>query len=235
MTQNNFHYAQILLSMLYGIEMEDEDFEELGLVAWGLIGNKNIKLYRFCAKIDPCDNNSITLPCNAYTNGGEVEAVTTSYEDWERTTDKTNWGNPTSAFVENRNEFYKFYNGPLYQSGKFLKYEQVGDKLYFAHDYGTVHVLYRGVLFDDDGLPEISDEEARAIATFIAYSEKYREGLITNNANLIQISNTLYVNWLKQCDQARVTYLNQNDMDEILDAKNSWNRKVFGKSLKPVP
>ena len=27
--------------MLYGIEMEDDDMEELGLLAWNLIGNKN--------------------------------------------------------------------------------------------------------------------------------------------------------------------------------------------------
>jgi hypothetical protein len=29
---------------MYGMEMEDADMEELGLIAWGLIGNKNRKL-----------------------------------------------------------------------------------------------------------------------------------------------------------------------------------------------
>ena len=43
---NDFHYISVLLDMLYGIEIEDEDMEELGLIAWGLIGNKNTKLYR---------------------------------------------------------------------------------------------------------------------------------------------------------------------------------------------
>lgn len=235
MDTTNFHYGQVLLSMLYDIEIEDEEYEEIGLLAWEYIGNKNVKLYKLCAKIDPCDNNSVTLPCNAYVNGGEVEAVTTSYEDWERSTNTTNWGDVNSAFVENRNEFYKFYNGPYYLSGKFLKYEQVGDKLYFDRDYGTVNILYKGVLLDDEGLPEITNKEAMAIATYVAYYMKYKEGLKTNNAQLIQIANTLKAEWLKQCDQARVTYLNQNDMNTILDVKSSWNRHTFGKSYKPLP
>jgi len=60
----DFHYVGVLLDMLYGIEMEEEDLEELGLIAWNLIGNKNTKLYRYRACIDPRDN-SVTLPCNA--------------------------------------------------------------------------------------------------------------------------------------------------------------------------
>jgi hypothetical protein len=38
---------------------------------------------------------------------------------------------------------------------------------------------------DGDGLPELSDKEANAIATYIAYVDKYKEGLKTNNGGLI--------------------------------------------------
>ena len=69
--------------------------------------------------------------------------------------------------------------------GKLLKYEQVGDKLYFAHNYGRVNILYRGILMDDEGLPQITDKEATAIATYIAYVLKFKEGLITNNNSII--------------------------------------------------
>jgi len=41
--------------------------------------------------------------------------------------------------------------------------------------------------------------------------------------------------WIIKCDQAKTPeYINQNQMDEILDAKTSWNRKQFNKSLKPI-
>jgi hypothetical protein len=57
--------------------------------------------------------------------------------------------------------------------------------LYFSRNYGTLNILYKGIIADEDGLPELTDKEANAIATFIAYSNKYKEGLKTNNAGLI--------------------------------------------------
>lgn len=232
---NNFHYVSVLLDMMYGMELEDQDLEEYGLLAWGLIGNKNRKLYRYRACINPVDN-SVTLPCNALDSNGEdcVEAVTASYEDWERTTNQTDYGDPNSSFVEHAIEAEKFYQSPYYIPGKLLKYEKVGDKLYFTRDYGTVNILYKGILADEEGLPELTDKEAMAIATYIAYILKYKEGLQTNNANIIQQSQMLYGQWLKQCDQARITYLNQNGMNDILDIKTSWDRKTYGKSYKPI-
>jgi hypothetical protein len=44
---------------------------------------------------------------------------------------------------------------------------------------------------DNDGLPEITDKEAMALATYCAWILKYREGLATNNANLLNIASTL--------------------------------------------
>jgi hypothetical protein len=57
MNLNNFHYIAVLLDMMYGIEMEDEVLEELGLIGWNLIGNKNIRLYRYNTCIN--SDNSI--------------------------------------------------------------------------------------------------------------------------------------------------------------------------------
>lgn len=228
----NFHYISVLLDMMYGIELEDQDLEEYGLIAWGLIGNKNTKLYRFQTCIDPKDN-SVTLPCNALEEGC-VEAVTTLYEDWERVTNYSEYGDNNTSFVEQSIEAEKFYQSPYYIPGKLLKYEQVGDKLYFTHNYGKVTILYKGILADEDGLPELSDKEATAIATYIAYVTKFREGLITNNAAITNQANLLYSMWNKQCDQARVSYLNQNDMNNILDIKSSWDRKAYGKTFKPI-
>ena len=91
---NNFHYIDVLLDILYGIEINDEDVEELGLRAWDLIGNKNTKLYRYKACVGP--DNTIKLPCNAIS----VESVTTSYEDWNDTTNYSRNGDYTSSQIE---------------------------------------------------------------------------------------------------------------------------------------
>jgi len=38
---------------------------------------------------------------------------------------------------------------------------------------------------DDEGLPKLTDKEATAIASYIAYVVKFKEGLQTNNTNII--------------------------------------------------
>lgn len=221
--------------MVYGIEMNDEDMEELGLLAWGLIGNKKRKFYRYSTNINPIDN-SVTLPCNALDINGDscVELVTACHEDWSEVTNTTDFGDLNSSYTEQHIEATKAFQGPYYIPGKVLKYEQVGDTLYFTHNYGRINILYKGVIFDEDGLPEISDKEAMAIATYIAYIVKFKEGLKTNNGDTIKLSQTLEHKWETQCDQARVKQLSQNDMDAILEVGASWDRKRFSKGYKPL-
>ena len=56
---------------------------------------------------------------------------------------------------------------------------------------------------------------------------------MTNNAGILSIAEMLKQKWNVQCDQARVSsYINQNEMDKILNAKSSWNRKIYNKSFK---
>lgn len=228
MNKNNFHYVSVLLDQLYGIEMEDEDLEELGLIAWGLIGNKDTRLYKYCTNVSK--DGSVELPCNVV----EIEAITNDFEDWKFVTNYSELGDLRSAYIENHIESYKHNRSPFYISGQFVKYQQVGDTLYFNKGISHVNILYKGIEFDEEGLPKLTDKEATAIATYLAYVDKYKEGLKTNNGGLLQIAATLEAKWLKQCDQARITYLNQNDMNEILNAKHNWNRHTFRNSFKPI-
>ena len=55
------------------------------------------------------------------------------------------------------------------------------------------------------------------------------------NRQVMEAAKMLEHEWRVKCDQARVPeYINQNEMDQILDAKSNWNRKRFSKSLKPI-
>lgn len=228
MRKNNFHYVAVLLDQLYGLEMNDEDLEELGLIAWESIGNKDVKLYNYRTCVD--SENSIKLPCNA----SSIESVTTSYEDWKRVTNYSENGDFRTSFIESHIEAEKMYDNPYYMSGKLIPYEQVEDTLYFKRNYGPLNILYKGIFMDEEGLPMLTDKEAKAIATYIAYVEKYKEGLKTNNTVIINLATSLENKWLKQCDQARVGKLSQNDMNEILNIKNSWDRSNYGLSYKPM-
>lgn len=230
MTTNNFYYSSVLLEQLYGISLPDETFEEIGLVAWNQIGNKKCKLYNYSTCLDSCQT-SIELPCNC----DVLEAVTTSFEDFQYVSNIHERELPGSFETEQWIESLKGSKNPLYISGKYVEYERVGNTLYFHQHYPKIHVLYKGVILDEQGLPELNDKEALAIATYCAYVTKFKEGLQTNNGNIIQLANTLKQQWLIQCDQARIAEeFTQNDWDNILDAKSNWNRKIFRKSYKPV-
>ena len=227
--KSNFHYAMSLTNTLYGITMPEDEWEEIAIVAWQLIGNKDTRIYRYSVCMDNCSDLSIELPCNC----DLIECVTTSWEDWGNVTNDTPNGDTYSGVTEQYIEHRKAFHDPLYQSGKFIKYERVGDTLYLDRPYRQVNILYRGVILDDDGLPELTDKEALAIATYCAWVTKYKEGLMTNNPNIISMANTLKQQWNVQCDQAKTDqYLSQNEWDQILDAKTNWNRKVHSKSLK---
>lgn len=226
----DIHYAQYLASTLYGIEMSDADFEEIALIAYNHIGNKNCRIYRAFKSVDP-KTLSVELPCNAV----QVISVCGALEDWERVTNKDWNGDPDSLAIEEYIEHTKIFKDPLYQPGHYLKYEQVGNTLYFDKPYHFVGILYRGEVVDCDGLPEINDKEANAIAIYIAYTQKYKEALMTMDSNLMQVAQLLGQQWNIKCDQARTPeYINHNEMDEILNAKTSWNRKIHNKSYKPT-
>lgn len=227
---NDFNYIYTVANSLYGLELEPEQFEELGLTAWNLIGNKTVRLYNYSADIS-CDDLSVQLPCNC----DIIEAVTYNHEDWNYSTNKTVNGDYNSQFTEQYIEARKLYQAPLYVSGKYAKYERVGDTLYFDKDYGKVNILYKGIILDEDGLPQVNEKEALAIATYIAFATKQKQGWVTNNQNIIQLAQYLYQQWLKYCDSARVPLsIDQNTMNQVLDAKSSWNRKVYNKAYKPI-
>lgn len=226
----NFNEAYTHANLLYDLELTPADFEEIGMVAWQKIGNKQDRLYRLIVDVD-CEDKQVELPCNC----DQIEAVTYCHEDWNYASNVAENGDYHSSFVEEYIEGRKEYEDPLYQRGMYVKYRRVGDTLYLDKDCGPIMILYRGTELDDDGLPYINDKEKDAIACYCAFVEKFKEGIRTNNPNIIQLAAALEQRWLKLCDAARVTeYLSQNDMNKILDAKTSWNRKVFNKSYKPV-
>lgn len=228
MNYNDFHYGLSLCQTLYGVDLSEDEYEEIALTGWNLIGNKRTRLYRYHTTVDNCQEG-VQLPCNV----DEIEAVTTCFEEWDYSTNDTPNGDIASAIIEEYIEARKAFRDPMYISGKYIRYERVGDMLYFDRPHGHINILYKGLIVDDDGLPQITDEEALALATYCAYVTKFKEGLQTSNPNIIAMANVLKQRWDVQCDQARISgYMSQNEWDQVLDAKTSWNRKIHGKSLK---
>lgn len=225
---NNFHYAISLAQMLYDVEGDIDDLEEIGLIAYNFIGNKNTRLYKTTLEVM---NGTVTLPCNC----DIIEAVTYCGEDWNYTSNQKNNGDVRSAYIENYIESRKAFSDPFYISGKFVKYKRSGDILYVDAGLPKINILYHGIELDEEGLPTINDKEAIAIAEYIAYTYKYKEAIRTNNKMVLQMAQNLKQQWLFHCDAARVAeYVSQEEMNKILDVQSSWGRKTYGKSYKPI-
>lgn len=228
----NFRYALTLAQMLYDIEISDEDDAiEIGLVAYNFIGNKRTRLVKDSLEVN-CADGSIHLPCGV----DLIESVTyCGLEDWNYSSNIKEFGDLASSYTENYIESRKAFLNPFYQSGRFVKYKRVGDTLYVNKGLGRVNILYQQELLDEDGLPYINDKEAIAIADYIAYTFKYKEGIRTQSQSVMAIAKDIKQQWLFHCDAARVPeYVNQNEMDSILNVQSSHNRKVYNRSYKPV-
>lgn len=228
----NFHYAISLAQTLFDVDFSDiEKAEEIGLVAYNHIGNRHTHLYRAILDVDP-QTGRAELPCNLY----QIESVTEAcHEDWESSSNVYEYGNLGSAYIEDYIEARKTNLDPLYQSGRFIKYRLEGNSIYVNRSHGRISILYHGEILDDEGLPFINDKEALAIAEYITYVTKYKEAIRTNSKATLEMANDLKQQWLFHCDAARVPeYITQNDMDAILDAQTSWNRKKYRFSYKPT-
>ena len=229
---NNFKYAISLAQMLYDIDINDMDtLIEIGLVAYNFIGNKNTQLVADIVNVD-MRTGLVNLPCKA----DLVEAITyPKIEDWNYTSNTKNFGDFNTLNVEQYIEKSKQSVDPLYVSGRLIKYRREGNYIYVNEKVDVVCVLYHTEQLDEEDLPLINDKEAIAIADYIAYTIKYKEALRSNNSNIFQMAQTIKKQWLLHCDAARVPeYVNQNEMNDLLEIASSYNRKVHGRSFKPT-
>ena len=229
---NNFKYAISLAQMLYDIDINDMDtLIEIGLVAYNFIGNKNTQLVADIVNVD-MRTGLVSLPCKA----DLVEAITyPKIEDWNYTSNTKNFGDFNTLNVEQYIEKSKQSVDPLYVSGRLIKYRREGNYIYVNEKVDVVCVLYHTEQLDEEDLPLINDKEAIAIADYIAYTIKYKEALRSNNSNVFQMAQTIKKQWLLHCDAARVPeYVNQNEMNDLLEIASSYNRKVHGRSFKPT-
>ena len=233
MELSNINAAYGLCESLYGITPDEDSFEDLALDAWSRIGTKHTRLYQFEGAVK---DGVLELPCNTAPGGNIIESVHVPIPDAKTTSNSTNFIWTENIWIEAYIDARSHHSDPYFQKGKLVRYDEGDNELYFSHDYPRVKVVYHGILADDEtGLPLVNDKELRAIATFVAYYSLYRESIEKRDANLMKMAQVIKEDWLRTCNAARIPdHLSQNDMDAVFDAKTSWGRKVYGKSLKPI-
>lgn len=227
----NFKSAYSMVQTLYGIEPDPNTFEDVALVAWDKINNKHTRLYRYVADTK---DKELQLPCNV----SVIESVHIPITDATITSNKDDYVNMNSVWTEHYIDAWPSLNNPFNTKGKLVKYKEGDGVLYFDRDFKNVMVVYHGILCDEeDGLPLINDKEMKAIASFVAWREMLKDLLRkgTTSKYAFALVQTVEAEWLKHCNAARLPeHISQNEMDAILDVKYRWDRKSYGKSLKPI-
>lgn len=225
----NLKSAYSLVETLYGIEVSPGEFEDIALAGWELIGNRHTRLYKYIGDVI---DGELKLPCNV----DLIESVHLPINDAQLFSPSIDVINSENIAIEGYIEHWGKLRDPFYTSGKLLKYDEGDNALYFSQDYKNVIVVYHGILVDEDeGLPLINDKEMKAIAAYVAHVSLMKEGIKKRDQAAMSLSQTIQAEWLKKCNAARIpTHLSQNDMNTILNAKTRWDRKQYGKSLKPM-
>ena len=228
MRLEDIHAVIPMIRMLYDIDINTTEFEDLAVNAWEQIGSKHTRLYRYVANTK---DKMLELPCNL----DVIESVHIPINDAQMTSNQDIFHSIQTLWVENYIDLWKRLESPIVGRGKLVKYWEAGNQLQFSRDYRNVMIIYHGVIVGDDGLPLVNEKEQRAIAANIAYVYIYKEALKKRDKALIELSQLVKRDWLKYCNAARIpSNLSQNDMDQILDVKVRWDRKQFGKSIKPI-
>lgn len=226
---NNFNAAYSLAESLYGVSALEDDFEDIALEGWSRIGNKHTRLYRYIGNVV---DGKLELPCNV----DVIESVHVPIPDAQMTSSSTDFSAIPSLWTEGYIDFWNWHEDPYWTRGKLVKYDEGDGVLYFSHDYKRVMVVYHGILMDDETqLPLLNDKELAAVAAWVAYVTLYKEGIRKRDGNIIKLAQVVQQDWLRLCNAARIPeHFTQNDMDRILDVKVRWDRKQYGKSLKPI-
>lgn len=228
MNKNNFKSVYSEANVLYGTLLNTVDFEDIALNGWNLIGNRQTHLYRYTTNTV---NGKIKLPCNVEI----IEAVFGSKAEAQLTNDYSVYPSIKNQWIEEYIEQWKRNKSVFYDKGALLKYRQEGDELVFSKDYNDVTILYYGIIVDEEGLPYLTDKEVHALAAYCAYVNLYKKSLIQHDGNLFQMATALKADWLRLCNSARIpNHLSQNDLNNVLEIKNCWNRKMYGKSFHPI-
>ena len=224
----NFNTAYTYISSLYGITMDHNEFETVGLIAYDKIGNKQTEIK---GEFFDTINGQIELPCDVLS----IEAVFAEFPDMVTTSNLERFPQVASSFIERYINYWKINESLLYNDGKLLKYTQVGSTLHFDKDYRNVLVLYRANLVDGEGHPYINTKEAEAIAAYCAYTYMKKQAIRTKDQGAAQLATSFQQEWGRLLSRARVPEkVSQNDLDKVLDAMVSMDRKAVNKSYKPA-
>ena len=214
---------------MHGLSLNDDEFETYAFKALEFIGN-------FYGETISEQFEIIDYKVQLPEDCQYIEQVTTLNEDY-KLTDSIYRENYSPQIIESYIESRKQNNtAMIYQPGAFINYEYFSDKILKFKVTGIgVRVMYRRRMLDSKGLPMITKNEVDAISSFCIYIYNSKKLNATKDKNIMELLPMYKREWQRKCDNARTPeYMNQNDIDNLANVLNSWDRKQYGLSSKMI-
>jgi len=219
----------------YGLDMKQDEFIEEGYNVWREIGNQAPVLTRFFTKVP--EDFIIELPPGCEFIEGVMiinEPARDTTFDSEGKKDRV-----LPAYISADNEPSINQSLETSKYGKSVNYVLAGDnaiKITSADAlYRDIMVVYRSILVnEDDGLPLLNDKEVAAIAAEVTRREVMRQAFqnVAKKADLLKF---ISVEADRLMAAAKIDeYINDDAIDQIMDIKTSFDRKVYGRRYNPL-
>lgn len=226
----DFRTALTDLNLFHGISVNEDDFFEIGMLAWKKIGNKRTKYYML-EKQELDANGRVELPCNVH----RIEAVTVDKEWCE--INNTRFLPLSTITIPSVVKTLELPDHNLEVIGTFVNYELIqqngAEFIEVAMDEGTpINIIYKGLFVDDEGFPQLTQKESEAIAWYLLYLDLHKRKLAKQAIDPNDMMRAK-MEWTRACGDARVPeYINQNVIDTVLNVMNSHNRKMYNRPFK---
>lgn len=218
----------------FGIELDEDTVVNYALSAYRKIGNNDYQLKVMRAHPTKVKNEgwAITKPCDME----QIEAITLDFEGGREVDATDDFLAFKTYNIEQWIEIFKWNRDHFYLPGKFVKYTEFADKIYFTEPYDVVNILYKAPYLDEDGLPYLSDKELEAVVMYCAYAHDLKKARVAKDQSMLQFAQLEYQQWQRLCSEARVAdQFSQNEMNEILDTLTSMGIHNYGvSSTKPI-
>lgn len=226
-----------VLKSTYGLSINEFDY--LDLAVDNLRDIRNFGTTEYISYLEVDDNGRVELPCNIDT----IDAVTTykmgiKVFDTRVVYDKSNSFGTDDYFtaIDIMKNLDHLPNLGLadYKRAGFLSYQLEGKNIVVNREESgnRIAVAYTGISVDEEGYPLITRKQSNALAA-LAARQIITKLAMTGNKGAASTLEFIEIKASRLKQAASIPEdITDNEMDEVFNAKTSFNRKAYNRPSK---
>jgi len=236
----NIRTGLINMKTKYGLHVDEYDYLDIAVDVLRDIRHYGTSEYYAIVNTD--EEGNFPLPCNV----SMIDAVTGRKQGIKQFKDRIkyemldNYGNDHFFKAENisRTLDWDSYFKPgltgLVNPDGYISYQLNNDTVMLGKDYKNTSVViaFTGISVDEEGFPLINRKQANALAASAAKYHILKKAM-KGEAKYVNMIELISGECARLVQAASIPEnITDNELDELLDAKVTFNRKTFGRPTK---